>query len=555
MPTKPEANLNLLAALRIRLTGVFAALRKWREDPRLMLRRSWGKEVIRDRYPFQIARYHEHTAIGRTTVDEATWQDLGMDEVFAKIDRTSSFPGRQILYHQMRTYESDGALLVERTRQYGVFRSDPELREDAQLHLSGLNDPDAAWLSSLLLNNFPERPKWAWLLHLSGAAPLACFLGMAMWPILLIPGVVLALVNLAILETYGRKITPYFGGFSQISRLLCVADGLSSLHDSHALPPMKDLRETAPARPQLRKRLGWLVMDRENMNDFAQAVIGYINLALLLDIQVYLGSLTLLRRHQAALVKMLEAVGTLDAAISVASFMDGLPVVAVPSLVEGRRIEAEGLYHPLLAAPVGNPIRSDGRSILITGSNMAGKTTFLRTVGINVILAQTLHLCLAEKAAMPRAIVRSSIRREDQLARGESYYAVEVSRILDMIHDANGGHLHLFLLDEIFRGTNTLERLSAATAVLHHLGQAHLAMVTTHDLELQDLLTADYDMHHFSEQILEGGYSFSYLIQPGPTKGRNAIRLLELSGYPEDITRKARQMADQLTSQTATNFT
>ncbi len=385
--------------------------------------------------------------------------------------------------------------------------------------------------------------------------PLACFLGMALWPILLIPGAILALLNLVIIETYGRKITPFFEGFSGISRLLWVADGLSALPDSHTMPPIKDLRETAPVRLQLRRRLGWLAMDRENMGDIAQAVIGYINLALLLDIQVYLGSLTLLRRHQTALVKMLEAVGTIDAAISVASFADGLPVVATPSLVDERRIEAAGLYHPRLVAPVGNTIRSDGRSILITGSNMAGKTTFLRTVGINVILAQTLHLCLAEKAAMPRAIVRSSIHREDQLVRGESYYAVEVGRILNMIHDANGGSLHLFLLDEVFRGTNTLERISAATAVLQHLGRAHLAIVTTHDLELQDLLAADYDMHHFSEQIVDGGYSFNYCIQPGPTKGRNAIRLLELSGYPENITRNARQMADQLTSQTGSKFT
>jgi DNA mismatch repair ATPase MutS len=177
---------------------------------------------------------------------------------------------------------------------------------------------------------------------------------------------------------------------------------------------------------------------------------------------------------------------------------------------------------------------------------MAGKTTFLRMVGINVILAQTLNLCLADKAVMPRAIVRSSIRREDRLAHGDSFYAVELARIQEMLQDAQEDQLHLFLLDEIFRGTNTLERISAATAVLHHLGQAHLAMVTTHDLELQDLLADSFDMFHFSEQIVDGKYGFNYCIQPGPTKGRNAIRLLELQGYPESITREARQLADRL---------
>jgi DNA mismatch repair ATPase MutS len=73
-------------------------------------------------------------------------------------------------------------------------------------------------------------------------------------------------------------------------------------------------------------------------------------------------------------------------------------------------------------------------------------------------------------------------------------------------------------------------------------------MVTTHDLELQGLLADSYDMHHFSEHIVDGKHGFNYLIQPGPTTGRNAIRLLELRGYPESITREAREMADRLTS-------
>jgi hypothetical protein len=538
--------LNLLAILRFRLSEIYLAHPIRREGSGAVLQNSWGKEVIRERFTFQIARYHDLVKGGRATVDETTWQDLGMDEVFAKIDRTSSFPGRQVLFHQTRTYEADESVLAERTRQHSVFRSDPGLREAAQRHLVGLDDPDAAWLAPLLLSEFPKKPGWAWLMHVCGLTPLACFIGMVWWPVLLIPGVIIGLMNLVINETYGRKITPYFGGLSQIHRLLRVAEGLSTLSNAARLPQLVDLQETAPARPLLKKRLGWLAMDREKLGDLIMSLITYANLFFLVDIQIYLGSLTTLRRHQAALVKMMEAVGSMDAAISVASFMDGVPVVVTPTLIGERRIEAEGLYHPLLANPVGNPILCNGRSILITGSNMAGKTTFLRTVGINVILAQTLNLCLADKAVMPQAIVSSSIRREDRLAQGDSFYAVELARIQEMLQDAQEDHLHLFLLDEIFRGTNTLERISAATAVLHHLGQAHLALVTTHDLELQDLLADGFDMFHFSEQIVDGKYGFNYCIQPGPTKGRNAIRLLELHGYPESITSEARLLADRL---------
>jgi len=539
----------MLPIFRYRLAETFKAPWKRREDPREALRRSWGKDVVRDRYSFQITRYHDLVVAGRTVVDDATWQDLGMGEVFEKIDRTSTFPGRQVLYHQLKTYERDEAVLGERARQQAVFQSDTGLREEAQMSLAGLDSSDAAWLAPMLMNELPARPKWAWVFHLSGLVPLVCFVGMVLRPMLLIPGVLTALVNLIVNETYGRRITPHFAGLSQIQRLLCVAEGLSALPDAQRLPQLEVLRQTAPARTHLRKRLGWLAVDRESLGEIVLSMITYANLFFLVDIQVFLGSLASLRRHQADLVNMLEAVGTLDAAISVASFRESLSLVCTPTLAVDRRLEVAGLYHPLLAEPVGNSILCDGRSVLITGSNMAGKTTFIRTVGINVILAQTLNLCAAERAMLPRMTVRSSIRREDRLAQGDSYYGVELERIHQMIKDAEEEGSHLFLIDEIFRGTNTLERISAATAVLHHLGRAHLTMVTTHDLELQELLSDSYDMYHFSEQIVDGRPGFDYRIQAGPTTGRNAIHLLELRGYPESITREARRMADRLTSQ------
>lgn len=482
----------------------------------------------------------------RASVDETTWQDLGMEEVFAKLDRTQSFPGRQVLYHLLKTYEGDREVLAERARQCEAFRSDSSFRVDVQCKLGGLEGQDAAWLLPLLLNDLPEKPRWTWLLQISGVLPLICFAGMAMFPALLVPGVIMGLVNLIIYETYGQRMIPYFAGFLQVHRMLRVADGISALPDPHRLPQMEALRRTASARAGLKKRLGWLAVDREKLGGLIQSAIGYLNLITLVDLQVFLLSVTALREHQKALVEMAEAVGSLDASISVASYMDGLPVVCIPTLTTDRRIEAMGLYHPLLSEPVGNSLHCEQRSLLITGSNMAGKTTFLRTVGINVILAQTLNLCLAERAILPGAIVRSSIRREDRIGRRESYYLVELERIRDMIRDAETGQLHLFLLDEIFRGTNTLERVSAATAVLHGLSRHSLAMVTTHDLELQDLLADRFDMFHFSEQIVDEGCGFNYLLQPGPTTERNAIRLLEINGYPEAITREAREMADWL---------
>jgi DNA mismatch repair ATPase MutS len=164
-------------------------------------------------------------------------------------------------------------------------------------------------------------------------------------------------------------------------------------------------------------------------------------------------------------------------------------------------------------------------------------------VGINVILAQTLNFCLAERAVMPRVLVRSAIRREDDLNSGQSYFFAEIQQILEFTRTEETGQRHLFLIDEIFRGTNTIERVAASTAVLHHLGRHQFVLATTHDVELQELLADTFDMYHFSDRVAESTYSFDYKIHPGPAQSRNAIKLLELSGYPASIIHEAESLA------------
>ena len=176
---------------------------------------------------------------------------------------------------------------------------------------------------------------------------------------------------------------------------------------------------------------------------------------------------------------------------------------------------------------------------------MAGKTVFIRTAGINVILAQTLNFCAAKQAVVPRAIVRSAIRREDNLAAGQSYFFAEIRQILDFTRAEIDGPRHLFLLDEIFRGTNTVERIAASTAVLRHLARRQIVLATTHDVELQELLADTFDMYHFNDQVVDGHYSFDYRIQRGPAQSRNAIKLLAISGYPTGIIDEAETLTSR----------
>ena len=507
------------------------------------LRQAWGQDRDRPRNLAVIALYHFLLARPETEVDPETWADLNMDEVFGKVDHTSSMPGRQLLLHRMRTYEPDERVLAERTRQQDALQGDPGLREAAQLLLARLDGPGAGLLAPLIHNHLPQRPWFAPLLQLSSGLSLLCLGGLLLANAFLLPALFMLAVNIAINETYGRRIGPYLSGFSELERLLGVLVELAALPELYDLPQLRIARQHAPVAAKLRKGLGWLVLDRSRQSGLAESFLGYLNLLFLVDIQAFLGSIGSLRRHQAELAAMLEAVADLDATLAVASYRQGHPCCCVPQLGLERRLQVRNLRHPLLAEAVGNPLELDGHSALITGSNMAGKTTFLRTLGVNMLLAQTLHFCLADAALLPRVRVRSSLRREDSLADGKSYYFAELERLLGFVR-IGAEAPHLLLIDEIFRGTNTVERLAAATAVLRHLASEHVVLVTTHDIELAALLADRFEMFHFSEHIQDGVCAFDYRIQAGPTRSRNAIRLMELNGYPAALTREARTLAD-----------
>jgi len=325
--------------------------------------------------------------------------------------------------------------------------------------------------------------------------------------------------------------------------MLGAAISLSNLKVRHELPQLSNLRENKEFVRKLRKKIGWLVIDKSRLNDILEVFIEYLNLICLFDLVAFIRSIDHLKLHREKAAVIFDTVASLDAVISVASYLEGLSTYTIPEINQEPRINVVDIYHPLLQNPVSNSFQLSGRSALITGSNMAGKTTFIRTIGVNILLGRTVHICLARRCEIPAAIIRSSIRIEENIDEGKSYYFVEVEELLKFIRLSGDGKQYLFLIDEIYRGTNTIERVAAATAVLKYLNRNNTVLVTTHDIELQDLLDKEYDMYHFSEQVSGDNYFFDYKIKKGPTKSRNAIKLLELSGYPESVTEHASSLA------------
>ncbi len=206
-------------------------------------------------------------------------------------------------------------------------------------------------------------------------------------------------------------------------------------------------------------------------------------------------------------------------------------------------LHAEHLGHPLIAADerVCNDfsLQGLGKVVIITGSNMAGKSTFLKTVGVNMVLAQAGAPVLARRFRLSLFRLFSCIKISDSISDGFSYFYAEVRRLKAILAaiDAEDQPPVFFLIDEIFRGTNNRERLIGSRAYLRALiDKRAMGLVSTHDLELVHLAD-DFPgivNFHFREQVRDGRMIFDYTLRPGPCPTTNALKIMQLEGLPVD---------------------
>ena len=212
-----------------------------------------------------------------------------------------------------------------------------------------------------------------------------------------------------------------------------------------------------------------------------------------------------------------------------------------------KEIKFNKIWHPLVKNCITNDLRLSEKSMLLTGSNMSGKSTFIRTVAINTLLAQTINICFAEHFTAPFLKLYSSIRITDNLSKNTSYYLEEVLQIKKLLDCSKEDIPKLFVLDEIFKETNTEERIAAGKSILSYLNiSQNMVMVSTHDIELTEMLTQnDFELYHFSENIQNETLNFDHKLKEGPLKTKNAIKILELYNFPEQVITEATRLKNR----------
>ncbi|MEO8482891.1 MAG: hypothetical protein ABI634_11820 [Acidobacteriota bacterium] len=564
----------LLWILALGVIGAVALLLQRRAlDARLAAaRRRWGQIRTGPRNMDAAAAYYRARRADHSIadgLDDKTWADLDMDDVFGMLDRTESLVGRQVLYARLRAAPMAPHLDAFEALIAGLS-DDVPAREHAQVSLALLHESaDAADLIALVEHRAIEPKAWHAVFPLLAAPTALAVLALWIWPQALFVIVAVVLVNLALRGTVAHDLRMAGRGFRQINPLLATADRLSVCDRPATSALTRSLSTEVAPLAKLRRVAAWAGRDTSAAvsGDLGALVLEYFNMMFCLDGNALFFGARHLKALAPELLRIAAAVGEVDAALSVASYRSSVPVWTRPTLSEpGGSLEVSDVRHPLVPEAVPNSFTFvPPYGAIITGSNMSGKTTFLRTVGVTAVMAQTINTCVAREYRAPLVTVRTCIGRADDPASGKSYYLVEVDSVVDLLAAARTATPHLLLFDELFRGTNTVERIAAGEAVLaslisHDSGDhaAHVVLAATHDQELVDLLRGRYQALHFSETAGEDGLAFDYRLRPGPATTRNAIALLRIRGAApsliEDALARARDLdvrRERATSQLA----
>lgn len=491
------------------------------------------------------------------TLSDKTCNDLDFQELFMFIDRTNSRVGQQFLYNKLRNIPVDSTENIRNERLLDEFTNNADFRVSVQSQLSKLNDREVFYIATLFQNEILQPPKWYFIVPLLSFASVLAFVLAFFNPVLFLVILGLSVINIVIHFWNKKNVFNYFSSIPQLSKLNGVAQELYK-HDSlKEINP--DLMKSANVINKVSNRMSFFNLEVKLQSDqqiFFWAILELVKIVFLIEPLFLFGTLKRIDTKRSEIEDVFQFVGEVDAIVSIASLRKGLTNFCIPKITdEQKKLTAQEVYHPLIENCVKNNLKVNDKSILLTGSNMSGKTSFIRTIAINVITGLTINTCFAEQFSMPRVRVFSAIRISDDLMNDRSYYFEEVMTIKEMITESKSENANLFLLDEIFKGTNTVERISAGKAVLSSLNEDNnIVFVSTHDIELADLLKNEYDLYHFSEIIDHNTVDFDYKLKDGKLKNRNAIRILQINDYPESIIKEAITISEELDKITVANM-
>lgn len=517
------------------------------------LKNTWGMPV-RNEYSPELMKnitYYYNQVKGENDVDDITCNDIDLDSVYRLLNQTRTSIGEEYLYALLRKPCIDEKELRERERIIEIMSNNPEERLKLQIALSQMGKPGKIsvyqYLQGIKNIKCDSKIKHIMLAVLPVISAGFCFF---MPDVMILVTVFLIVNNIISYYKSKAKIDAYIQLFGFIVRTIKQGKDIAR----HKITGIEKYQERLFECTDKFKRFcknSFLVSGGSQMGgDILDSIGDYFRMIFHIDLIKICTMAEEAARYEKELFEIYEIIGYIDSMISIASYRNGIEEYCIPELVHTQEksqknfLEFRELYHPLINEPVKNSLTTDG-CILLTGSNASGKSTFIKTVAINAIMAQTIHTVLAKEYHSSYYYIYSSMALRDDLFSNESYYIVEIKSLKRIIDKVKTSEIPvLCFIDEVLRGTNTLERIASSSEILAKLSKSGaMCFAATHDIELTSMLEKYFSNYHFEEHVEENDVLFDYKLRTGRANTRNAIKLLKMIGYDNDITGNAEKHA------------
>lgn len=541
----------ILAIIGILMAKLFYDSKRTKERVLDAIHTRWGTLPDRELTSGQLAAirtYYDAVKRPNLDIDDTTWNDISMDEIYALINNTSCTIGEEYLYAMLRMPAMDTETLEERESLIRYYQEQDEERIELQkaLYQMGKLRSVSYYQEIHHVTEFAQEKK----IHIAYCfALILSFMGIILSGI---TGVglkytilfMVACVSNNVITYFRRKseIEKYFTVLSHTTRLLYSVDLLLAMKSSQLKPYESTLQSIKKKFASFRKKAKFVASGNNMSGDLSDVFFDYIRMLFHIDLIFFDKLVKELEAKEQDIREAYEIIGKLDSSIAIASYRTYLEGdYCIPKLYQQAKpkLSAVDMYHPLIDDPVKNSIH-EARGVLITGSNASGKSTFIKTVAINAILAQTIHTCTCQSYEASFFKVYSSMALTDNLLGNESYYIVEIKSLKRIIDQNNQRIPTLCFVDEVLRGTNTLERIAASSRILKYLAELNtLCFAATHDIELTYILEKTFANYHFEEEVKEDQVVFNYELRTGRATTRNAIKLLKMMGYPDKVIKDA----------------
>lgn len=468
-------------------------------------------------------------------IDDLTWYDLDMSEVYKKINMTKSSIGAEALYYRLRTPKDDidDELFIKSLIDY--FESHDDIRLNVQYRFAKLGKLKEQSVLEYLVNN-KGKDRSNLLLH--SFMGLVSIISLIML-VLNVSQYALLIFIMSIIANFTYTIKNKGDIDSELDNINYIIRSLNVIKklDNMGVPVKDELVKEVNGLKFLNLLSSMTMPTGGSESD----LIGYyLSTMFMLSFISYDIVVKKVRESKDKIVYLWKEIGDIEAAIAILNYRKSVDYYCEPTFINEKQIVAKDVYHPLIKKPVANNVLWT-RNTIVSGSNASGKSTYVKSVAINLIYAQTIYICLANRFDLKRGNILTSMAIKDNVIEGDSYFIAEVKSLKRIVTDLDKNDSSYYFIDEILKGTNTIERIAASSSIIEYFIENNaLSFVATHDIELTKMHTDKVDNIHFREIVTEDNQiEFDYKVFKGASMTKNAIKLLDIIEFPKEIVNKA----------------